>query len=58
MTLAFRAVSVAEPGEITVTDSVVALAQGGNWSFDSRGRHLLKGIDEEIELFAVRPVTN
>ena len=58
VTLAFRAVALAAPGEITVTESVVDLAQGGPWAFDPRGRHLVKGIDEEIELFAVRPITN
>jgi class 3 adenylate cyclase len=58
VTLAFRAVSLAAPGEITVTESVVRLAQGGPWVFDPRGRHLVKGIDEEIALFAVRSTTN
>ena len=58
VTLAFRSVSLAEPGEITVTNSVVALAQSGDWSFKPRGRHRVKGIDEEIELFAVRSITN
>jgi class 3 adenylate cyclase len=58
VTLAFRAVGLAAPGEIVVTNSVVALAQGGEWAFDPRGGHFLKGIDEEIELFAVRSITN
>jgi len=58
VTLAFRAVALAPPGEITVTQSVVDLARGGPWVFDPRGRHLLKGIGEEIALFAVRSRTN
>jgi class 3 adenylate cyclase len=51
--LAFRAVALSAPGEITVTESVVDLAKGGAWSFEPRGRHLVKGIDEAIDLFAV-----
>jgi class 3 adenylate cyclase len=58
VTVAFRACALAEPGAVTVTESVVQLAQGGPWSFDPRGRHLLKGIDEEIGLFAVRSISN
>ena len=51
-------VRMAAPGEIIVTNSVVVLAEGGEWVFDPRGRHFVKGIDEEIELFAVRSTTN
>jgi class 3 adenylate cyclase len=58
VTVAFRACALGEPGAVTVTESVMRLALGGPWSFDPRGRHLLKGIDEEIELFAVRSSTN
>jgi class 3 adenylate cyclase len=58
VTVAFRACALADPGAVTVTESVVQLAQGGTWAFDLRGRHLLKGIDEEIGLFAVRSITN
>jgi class 3 adenylate cyclase len=56
--LAFRAVALAEPGEVTVTESVVAQADSGSWAFAPRGRHLVKGIDEAIDLFAVSEITN
>jgi class 3 adenylate cyclase len=51
-------VALAVPGEITVTGSVVAQADGGPWAFEPRGQHLVKGIDETIDLFALVEFTN
>jgi class 3 adenylate cyclase len=51
---AARIVPIAEPGEVLVTTVTRDLADGARLAFESRGRHRLKGIRRDHELFAVR----
>jgi pimeloyl-ACP methyl ester carboxylesterase len=48
-----RVASAAESGEILVSSTVKSLVAGSGLRFASRGRRLLKGLEEELELFAV-----
>ena len=53
--VAARIVPNAEPGEVLVSAVTRELAEGaGDLTFESRGRHRLKGVEREHELFAVR----
>jgi adenylate cyclase len=52
VTIAARAVKIAEPGVILATDPVRAAA-GGAFSFSSIGSHVPRGFAEPIELFVV-----
>ena len=45
--------SVAQPGEVLVTRTVVDLVAGSGIDFDDRGEHELKGIPAPWRLFAV-----
>jgi class 3 adenylate cyclase len=54
VTLAFRVVDIARPGEVLVTSDVAGLARGLDWAFERRGSHHLKGMHEDVELFRVR----
>lgn len=47
-----RVASIAESGEILVTGTVRDLVAGSGLQFDGRGRHELKGVPGEWELFA------
>ena len=51
--LAQRVSSVAQPGEVLVTRTVVDLVAGSGIDFDDRGEHELKGIPAPRRLFAV-----
>ncbi len=48
-----RIAVTAEPGEILVSSTVRDLVAGSGLRFVSRGRHMLKGLQEEWELHAV-----
>lgn len=50
---AARIAAVAGQGEILVSETTKALASGGLLSFDDRGIHQLKGIDEPRQLYAL-----
>lgn len=52
--IAARVIDQANPGEILVSRTVRDLVTGGAFSFESRGRHSLKGISEQWELFAAK----
>jgi class 3 adenylate cyclase len=53
--IAARIVPEADPGEVLVSGVTRELAEsGGDLTFESRGRHRLKGVEHEHELFAVR----
>jgi class 3 adenylate cyclase len=51
--LAARVASAADAGEVLVSRTVVDLVAGSGLGFAARGRHALKGVPEEWELFAV-----
>ncbi|HLG01395.1 MAG TPA: adenylate/guanylate cyclase domain-containing protein [Acidimicrobiia bacterium] len=51
--IASRVESAAGPGEVWVSETVRALCAGSGLSFKDQGRHALKGIDEEIQLYSV-----
>ncbi|MBI3370659.1 MAG: adenylate/guanylate cyclase domain-containing protein [Betaproteobacteria bacterium] len=48
-----RVAAVAEAGEILVSSTVKDLVAGSGLGFASRGRHMLKGLTDELELYAV-----
>lgn len=50
--LAARVMAAADDGEVFVSSTVPGLTVGANVAFESRGRHSLKGIPGEWELFA------
>ena len=53
VTVAFRALEHAQPGEVLVTSDVAGLARGLSWSFDARGSRALKGLNEPVGLLTV-----
>jgi class 3 adenylate cyclase len=54
--VAARISALAQPGEVLVSDVVRALARtSAGVTFDDRGTHELKGVDEPQRVFAVRP---
>ena len=53
VTVAFRVLDHAQPGEVLVTSDVAGLARGLSWSFAARGRHPLKGLSDPVDLAAV-----
>jgi class 3 adenylate cyclase len=52
--LAARVLGAAAPGEVLVSGTVRDLLLGSDFSFEDRGRHKLKGIEGEWQLFAVQ----
>jgi class 3 adenylate cyclase/quercetin dioxygenase-like cupin family protein len=52
--LASRIMDVAAPGEVLVSGVTRELLAGSHLRFEPRGRHRLKGIDGERELFALQ----
>ena len=52
-----RIAALAEAGEVLVSSTVKDLVAGSGIEFESRGMHLLKGVSNTWELFAVRPQT-
>ena len=55
--LAARVVSEARPEEVLVSRTVKDLVTGDRFAFTSRGRHTLKGVPEEWELFATDEIS-
>jgi len=51
--LAARIMSLAEPGEILVSNTVKDLVIGSGFTFESRGAHSLKGLSGRWELYSV-----
>lgn len=51
--LASRVLSIADSGEILVSSTVRDLLLGSEFKFEDRGRHQLKGIEGEWQLFAL-----
>jgi class 3 adenylate cyclase/alpha-beta hydrolase superfamily lysophospholipase len=49
-----RVAATAGPGEVLVSSTVRDLVAGSGLTFDDRGAHHLKGIDEPVRLFAAR----
>jgi class 3 adenylate cyclase/DNA-binding SARP family transcriptional activator len=56
VTIAFRILELAQPGEVLVTSDVAGIARGLAWSFEARGRYELKGLDAPIEVQRATPV--
>jgi pimeloyl-ACP methyl ester carboxylesterase len=46
--------SLAEPGEVLASRTVKDLVIGSGFQFDDRGSHVLKGVPDEWQLYAVR----
>ncbi|HVL71717.1 MAG TPA: adenylate/guanylate cyclase domain-containing protein [Beijerinckiaceae bacterium] len=55
--IASRVMALAGPGEVVVTGTVRDLVAGSSLAFVERGRHPLKGLIEEVRLFASRART-
>jgi len=53
--LAARVLGAAAPGEVLVSGTVRDLLLGSELHFEDRGRHKLKGIEGEWQLFAAQP---
>jgi class 3 adenylate cyclase len=51
--LAARVMALAGPGEVLISSVTRDLLPGSGLRFESRGRHTLKGIDGEREVFAL-----
>ena len=49
-----RIAALAGAGEVLVSRTVKDLVAGGGFAFESRGRHILKGVPDEWEVFGVR----
>jgi class 3 adenylate cyclase/alpha-beta hydrolase superfamily lysophospholipase len=54
--VAARVMSEASPSEVLVSNTVRDLVAGSGIMFDDRGFHMLKGLDEKYQLFAVTEV--
>ena len=50
--IASRVAALAEPGEVLVSRTVRDLVAGSGLRFDERGRRLLKGLQEPMDLYA------
>jgi DNA-binding SARP family transcriptional activator/class 3 adenylate cyclase len=50
VTVAFRVLELAQPGDVLVTADVAGIARGLDWSFEPRGTHRLKGMHAPIEI--------
>jgi class 3 adenylate cyclase len=53
--LASRIMALAGPGEVLISGVTHDLLAGSGLRFEARGRHQLKGIDGEREVFALLP---
>jgi class 3 adenylate cyclase len=53
-----RVAALAHPGEVLVSEMVRDLVEGSAIEFETRGDHVLKGLPDEWELFAVTPVAS
>jgi class 3 adenylate cyclase len=56
--IAARIAAMAQPGETVVSRTVRDLAVGSGLNFEDRGVHLLRGVPEEIRLYAMRLAGN
>ena len=52
-----RVAAAAEGGEVLVSGTVKSLVAGSGLRFAGRGRHHLKGLEDELELFAAESLT-
>jgi class 3 adenylate cyclase len=50
-----RVQSLASPGEVLVSRTVVDLVAGSGLVFEDRGEHELKGVPGEFQLYALKP---
>jgi class 3 adenylate cyclase len=50
--IASRVAALAEPGEVLVSRTVRDLVAGSGLRFDERGRRLLRGLQEPMDLYA------
>jgi len=55
--IAARVSAVAGPGMVLVSSTVRDLVAGSGLRFEDRGRHLLKGLPEDVHLYAAVDVT-
>jgi class 3 adenylate cyclase len=53
--IAARVGALAGPGEVLVSRTVTDLVAGSGITFDDRGEHVLKGVEEPWRLFAAAP---
>ena len=53
-----RVAGLAGPGELLVSGAVPPLVAGSGIEFESRGKHELKGVGGEWDIFAVKGITN
>jgi class 3 adenylate cyclase len=51
--IAARVAATAKPGETLVSRTVRDLVAGSGLRFEDRGRHVLRGLPEEVNLYAV-----
>jgi class 3 adenylate cyclase len=51
-----RVASIAAPGEILASSTVKAIVTGADIFFEDRGNHKLKGVPDEWQLFAAKPL--
>lgn len=54
--IAARVITHAQPGEIVVSSTVRDAVEGGEFSFEERGAHALKGVPGEWRLLVVREI--
>jgi class 3 adenylate cyclase len=50
--IASRIVAMAQPGQVLVSSTVRDLVAGSNIRFRDEGSHRLKGLEEQVKLFA------
>ena len=55
VTVAFRILELAQPGEVLVTSDVAGIARGLAWSFESHGLKPLKGLHAPVEVLRAFP---
>jgi len=55
VTVAFRILELAQPGEVLVTSDVAGIARGLAWSFESHGLKQLKGLHAPVEVLRAFP---
>jgi class 3 adenylate cyclase len=51
--IASRLISLASPGEVLVSNTVRDLVAGSGFVFADRGMHVLKGVPEPRQVFAL-----
>lgn len=52
---AARVLALAGPSDVLVSSTTRELSEGADLTFETRGRHALKGLEGDREIFAVRP---